>query len=150
MPVTYCVFIGEDLAIDALVELNSAVKALEYSPGMKIVPYTSDLHLALCKEYGENPPGGDLEESDSMNKAMSSLVTKASLKGKIAYIFEEHFGGCRDSESILWENGQIIYGPSLKYEDQLKVMEMLLISKENLYGFTKYDHPDDWLQDKNC
>ena len=150
MAQAFCVFLGEEQAIDALAEMNSAIKTFGYCLGMKVAPYTSELHLALCKEYGGNPPGDYLEGSDNLVKLLASLVSKASLKGKIAFISEVHFGGWRESESILWEKGKIKFGPSLEYEDQIKVLEMLPIDKEHLYGFTKYDHPDEWLQDSNC
>ena len=143
----YCVFIGEEPAIDALENLHQEIKSFQYSAGVKVVSYTSLLHQRLCEEYGENPPGGFLDGSDSLCLIMSNFISKASTKGKIAYILEEHFGGWRDSESILWENGNIIFGPFLEHEDQIKVLEKLPIDKEHLYYFTKHDHPDKWLQE---
>ena len=143
----YCVFLGEESAIAALEKSHFAIKSFEYSSGVRVVPYTSRLHKALCCEYGENPPGGYLKGSNSLCGAVADLLENASVNGKVAYIFEEHFGGWRDCESILWENGELIFGPSLEHTDQIKVLGQMHITKEAIYYFKKYDDPDGWLRE---
>ena len=150
MAESHCVFIGVEAAIRELEGMNHFVRSFDYSSGMRIVPYTSDLHVDLCNKYGENPPGGFLDDSDSVGVVISDMVSKASLKGKIVYILEEHFGGWRDSEAILWENGEIAFGPSLEYDDQIKVLKMLGVDDADLYKFKKYDHPDLWVSSDKC
>lgn len=148
MAETYCVFLGEAKAIAALEEMHEKIISFNHSEGVKLVPYTTHLHEVLCREYKENPPGGYLNGSDNLCQVIANFVSNASKFGKIAYIFEEHFGGWRDCESIVWDSGEIVFGPSLEYKDQAVALGELPIEKDCLYGFTKYDNPDSWLSER--
>ncbi|MEM8531029.1 MAG: hypothetical protein AAGF95_09310 [Chloroflexota bacterium] len=136
---TYCVLIGEAKAIELFASKLTMGQVCEYSPGFKLIPYTSAVHLELCEKYSENPPGGDIEGTVSLNGATEQLAREASQGGKIAYLFEEHFGGWRDCDSVIWYNGNIIFGPTSEYEHQRTTFEKLGIDPQYFSHFKKYD-----------
>lgn len=76
--------------------------------GFALVPLTDDLHDEVTE-----PGSGAAYEGRlwKLSSALARLAAEWSRQGPVAYVETEYFGGIGDQAALVWEGGEVVFGP---------------------------------------
>lgn len=83
---------------------HAVIASLEQ--GFGFLPATDDLH----DELGDG--GSPHDEFWRLSNGLARLGAELSRRGPVAYVETDYFGGTGEQAAMVWENGEVISGPS--------------------------------------
>jgi hypothetical protein len=83
---------------------HAVIASLEQ--GFGFLPATGDLH----DELGDG--GSPHDEFWGLSDGLARLGAELSRGGPVAYVETDYFGGTGDQAAMVWENGEVVSGPS--------------------------------------
>ncbi len=90
--------------------------ALTSGAEILVLPLDDDLHDALHRAYGT---GEWRSQAPLLSTGDMAFAAEASREGPLACLETSYFGGSGQQAAIVWQNGEVVLGPSvMKRKDQ--------------------------------
>ena len=105
-------FIGKQEVISASVKAVPQARVVPLPQGMALVPITEFVRGATRSDDSIALPDA-LRVFEMLSSELVLWVQEASRRGRIAYFETEYWGGDGGQDAVVWENGSIIYGPTI-------------------------------------
>lgn len=111
------------------------------------LPATDDLYDQLGD--GGSPHG----EFWRLSNGLGRLGAELSRSGPVAYVETDYFGGTGDQAAMVWENGEVISGPTKSRIGainsallRLGVEQGAADDRFDALGLDRHRHTDDWAE----
>lgn len=119
--------------------------------GLALVPVTDELH-----DEATGPGGGPAHEEHvhKLSGALTRLAAEWSRRGPVAYVETEYFGGIGDQAALVWEGGEVVYGPERAEMGPINEALSRLGAERGGHldlfeavGLRRHRHTGDWIEE---
>lgn len=124
---------------------HAVIASLEQ--GFGLLPATDDLH----DELGDG--GAPHDELWRLSNGLARLGAELSRGGPVAYVETDYFGGTGDQAAMVWQNGEVIFGPSKSRIGAIHSALLRLGVEQgadddcfDALGLNRHRHTDDWAE----
>lgn len=145
------VFIGKtDLLLGGIKGLTQA-HLITLEQGFSLIPLTHELRLEV--RAGRKKRQGHFVEFSHLTLEMEQFGRVLSKSGQVSYVETCFWGGPGEQSAIVWENGQVVFGP-LKLPSSGPISAALKVTgvKRSEYqdefdvlGLGRYRSNEDWI-----
>jgi hypothetical protein len=118
--------------------------------GLALLLNTDEFYDELSESEGDNLPH---EEFHKLSSELTQFGVECSAHTAIAYIETDYWGGEGEQAALLWEHGQVVYGPSKGRMGPINdVLRRMGVERRNnldefeAVGLHRYRDNKDWIE----